>query len=145
VLVTEAGLAAPPSGLPVQEWYFDSGNSGDAFAWRQHLINAGLDPDQQLAPDRITVTSSLTGRLLVPVRQADLWLLSNLPAQQNSPYRMGMGRGIPFRNVPTLPDPHLNRPLIGMRALRRARLRVEVDAAADTVSVWTPDLSLPSP
>jgi hypothetical protein len=45
--------------------------------------------------------------------------------------------------VSTLPDPHFQRPLIGIRALRSARLRVEIDFDADTVSVWTPDVPVP--
>jgi hypothetical protein len=139
VLVTEVGLAVPPSGMRVQQWFIDTGSFGEAFAWRSHLLSAGLDPDQNQWTSSIVVTSSVGGRLQVQVRQADLWLVSNVPAYQNTPYRIGLERGIPFRNVPTLPDPQFNRPLIGMRALRRARLRVEIDLANDTVSVWTPD------
>jgi hypothetical protein len=45
--------------------------------------------------------------------------------------------------VPALPDPQFQRPLIDIRALRSARLRVETDFASDTVSVWTPDLTTP--
>jgi hypothetical protein len=143
VLVTEPGLAAPPS-LPVQQWFFDTGCFGEAFAWRSHLLSAGLDPDQNQLPSSMVVTSSVGGRLQAPVRRADLWLVSNVAAFQNAPYRIGLERGIPFRNVPILPDPQFNRPLIGMRAMRRARLRVEIDLEGDTVSVWTPD-PVPSP
>ena len=46
---------------------------------------------------------------------------------------------LPFQDTPTVPDPHWQRPLIGIRALRSAGLRVEIDFAHDTVSVWTPD------
>jgi hypothetical protein len=45
--------------------------------------------------------------------------------------------------VPTLPDPQFQRPLIGIRALRTAGLRLEIDFAADTVSVRTPDVPTP--
>jgi hypothetical protein len=138
VLVTEAGLAAPPAGLPLQHWHLDTGHTGEAFAWRHHLQAAGLDPDQGHAPGAAALTSSLAGKLLVPVRQADLWLVSNIPALQGRPYPVRLERGVPFRDLTALPDPNLNRPLIGMRALRRARLRVEVDFDADVVSVWVP-------
>jgi hypothetical protein len=67
-----------------------------------------------------------------------VWLASNLPALQSNPYRIRMERGLPFLNLPFRPDPLFNRPLIGMRSLRRAGLRVEIDFAADVVSVWTP-------
>jgi hypothetical protein len=52
---------------------------------------------------------------------------------------MVLHRGLPFRDVPTRPDPLLQRPLIGIRAMRAAGLRVEIDFASDTISVWTPD------
>jgi hypothetical protein len=139
VLIAEAGLASPPSGLTEQRWYFDSGNVGEAFAWRHHLIVAGLNPDQNQWSGSILINSSVGGRIQVPVRQADVWLVGNVPAFQNAPYRLELERGIAFRNVPILPDPQLHRPLIGMRAVRRARLRMEVDFMTDTVSVWTPD------
>jgi hypothetical protein len=138
-------LVGPPPGLSAQEWFFDTGNSGEAFAWRYHLLVAGLDPDLHHASVRVAVTSSVGGKTVVPIRQADLWLVSNLPAHQGTPYRLVLERGIPFRNVPTIPDPHFSRPLIGMRTVRRARLRVEVDCNTDTVSVWTPDPPPPTP
>jgi hypothetical protein len=115
VLVAEASLAAP-TGVIEQQWYFDTGSLGEAFAWRHHLVVAGINPDQNRWPGSILVTSSVGGRTQVPVRQADLWLVSNVAAFQNAPYRLALERGIPFRNVPALPDPQFNRPLIGMRA-----------------------------
>jgi hypothetical protein len=141
VLASDPGLPMPPSGAPVVWWFLDTGHAGDAFAWRHHLVAAGLDPDQRQAPVQVALTTSVAGRMLVPIREADLWLVSNVPAFRNSPFRLPLGRGIPFRNVPLLPDPHLNRLLIGMRALHRAHLRLEIDCAGDTVSVWTPDPS----
>ena len=138
VIVSESGLLAPPSNAQPQEWALDTGNTGDAFAWRHHLIAAGLDPDISRAGSR-GVTSAMGGpKQILPIRSADLWLVSNLPALAASPYKIELDPGIPFRDVPTLPDPQLQRPLIGMRALRRARLRVELDFASDTVSIWTP-------
>jgi hypothetical protein len=139
VLITDAGLPVPPPGLSVQHWCLDTGYTGDVFAWRHHLLAAGLDPDRDRMPGWVTVTSSVSGKLQVPIRSADLWLVSNLPSFQSSPYRLALDRGIPFRNVPNQPDPHLNRPLVGMRTLQRAALRVELDYAKTTVSVWTPD------
>jgi hypothetical protein len=139
VLISEPGLLAPPAGLPVVVWYLDTGHDGEAFAWRHHLLAAGLDPDQRRAAGQITLTTSLGTRMQIPIRAADLWLVSNVPALQNSPFRLPLSRGIPFRDVPAIPDPHLNRPVIGMRTLHRARLRVELNCVDETVSVWTPD------
>ena len=142
VILTEPTLQAPPPVTGVQEWALDTGNRGEAFAWRHHLVQGGLDPDQGRMPQPMTIRT-VAGRLSVPVRDADLWLVSNIPALQPTPYRISLHRGLPFFDVPTPPDPQFQRPLIGIRALRSAGLRVEIDFAADTVSVWTPDV--PSP
>ena len=79
MLVTESGLSAPPSNASVQGWSFDSGNTGEAFAWRHHLLAGGLDPNVQRARGLIAVTSTVGGKEYLPIRQADLWLVSNLP------------------------------------------------------------------
>jgi hypothetical protein len=81
--------------------------------------------------------------LTVPVRYAHLWLVSNVPALQATPYRMVLHRGLPFHDVPSQPDPEFQRPLVGIRALRSAGLKVEIDFANDTISVWKPDVHVP--
>jgi hypothetical protein len=139
VLLTEANLPAPPPGLLPQEWALDTGNRGEGYAWRHHLIQAGLDPDQNRLPQPVAITAAVGGKTLVPIRQVDLWLVSNLPVSPPDPYRIVLHRGLPFQDVPTIPDPQFQRPLIGIRAMRAAGLRVEIDFAHDTVSVWTPD------
>jgi hypothetical protein len=141
ILVTECGLSVPPSHAAVQQWVFDSGNTGEAFAWRQHLLAVGLDSNVQRARGLIALTSAVGGKEYLPIRQADLWLVSNLAVFSGTPWRLPLQHGIPFRDVPTRPDPHYHRPLIGMRTLRRAGLKVELDFAHGSVSVWTPDNS----
>ena len=138
VMATEPSLMAPPPVSLVQDWVLDTGNRGEAFAWRHHLLQAGLDPDQGRLPQPMTIRT-VTGRTSVPVRDVDLWLVSNLPGTPPIPYRIVLHRGLPFLDAPTPPDPHFQRPLIGVRALRNAHLRVEIDFNHDTVSVWTPD------
>jgi hypothetical protein len=137
VMVTEPSLTGPPPVAQVQEWALDTGNRGEAFAWRHHLLLASLDPDQGRLPQPMTIRT-VTGKVTVPVRDVDLWLVSNLPVPL-PPYRIVLHRGLPFMDVPTVPDPQFQRPLIGIRAMRSAGLRVEIDFAHDTVSVWTPD------
>jgi hypothetical protein len=143
VLLTEPNLLSPPAGIGVQEWVLDTGNRGEAYAWRNHLVQANLDPDQNRLPNPLSITAVVGGKATVPCRAADLWLVSNLAGQGNRPYRIALQRGLPFQDVPTIPDPQFQRPLIGIRALRRAGLRVEIDFAQDTVSVWTPDPTPP--
>ena len=139
VLGTDPGLNAPPAGLPFQEWTLDTGNTGEAFAWRHHLLQAGLDPDVRRLPGNIRIASAAIFQApRAALRETDLWLGSNRPQFRGSPHRIPLKRGLPFLDLPTLPDPHFHRPVIGIRALRRAGLRVELNFAADVVSVWTP-------
>jgi hypothetical protein len=49
---------------------------------------------------------------------------------------------LPFHDVPTRPDPQFQRPIIGIRALRAAGLKIEIEFSNDTISVWTPDRAL---
>jgi hypothetical protein len=77
------------------------------------------------------------------LRDVDLWLVSNLLALQPTPFRITLHRGLPFHDFLTVPDPQFQQPLVGIRALRSARLRVEINFDHDTVSVGTPDPSLP--
>ena len=137
VILAEPFLTAPSASAAVQDWVLDTGNRGEGFAWRHHLIQAGLDPDFNRLPYTMNIHTA-SGRLTVPLRDADLWLVSNIPALRPLPFRLVLRRGLPFRDVPTLPDPQFHRPLVGLRALRSAGVRVELDFVADTVSVWTP-------
>lgn len=137
VVLAEPTLTVPPPVAGVQEWVLDTGNRGEAFAWRHHLTQAGLDPDANRMPQPMTIRT-VSGQVVVPVRDADLWLVSNVPALRATPYRISLHRGLPFHDAATLPDPHFQRPLVGIRAMRSAGLRVEIDFAADTISVWTP-------
>lgn len=138
IVLTEPMQLNPPSVTSAADWMLDTGTRGEAFAWRHHLVQAGLDPDQDRMPLPMMIRT-VSGQIIVPVRDADLWLVSNIPAFHSTPYRMVLHRGLPFRDVPTRPDPIFQRPLIGIRALRAAGLKLEIDFANDTVSVWTPD------
>jgi hypothetical protein len=138
IVLTEPVLLNPPAVTGEIDWVLDTGNRGEAFAWRQHLIDAGLDPDQGRMPLPMVIRT-VAGTLTVPVRDVDLWLVSNIPALRPSPYRMVLHRGLPFHDVTTRPDPPFQRPIIGIRALRAVGLKIEIDFAKDTISVWTPD------
>lgn len=139
VWLTDPGLAAPLPNSPLQEWVLDTGNTGEGFAWRHHLLQAGLDPDVHRLPGHIRIGgATIQQPPRASLREADLWLASSLPALHSKPFRIRLERGLPFLDLPARPDPLFHRPLIGMRALRRAGLRMEIDFAADVVSVWTP-------
>jgi hypothetical protein len=138
VVLAEPSLPGPPPIGHVEQWVLDTGNRGEAFAWRHHLLAAGLDPDQGRLPQAMSIRT-VSSKITVPVRDADLWLVSNLTASPPEPFRLVLHRGLPFMDVVAVPDPQLQRPLIGVRALRSAGLKIEIDFAQDTISVWTPD------
>jgi hypothetical protein len=142
LIATEPSLTVAPVVALVQDWVLDTGNRGEAFAWRYHLVQTGLDPDQGRLPQPMTI-QTVAGKVNVPVRDVDLWLVSNLPGPPLEPYRIVLRRGLPFHDTPNIPDPYFQRPLVGVRALRTAKLRIEIDFNQDTVSVWTPDPTPP--
>jgi hypothetical protein len=139
IVLTEPTLLHAPSPTTATDWVLDTGNRGEAVAWRSHLVQSGLDPDQYRLPMPRSVRT-VAGRLTVPVRYAHLWLVSNIPAWRPTPHRMVLHHGLPFHDIVSRPDPVFQRPLVGIRALRSAGLKVEIDFANDTISVWTPDV-----
>jgi hypothetical protein len=117
IVLTEPTLLNPPSPASSTDWVLDTGNRGEAYAWRHHLIQAGLDPDQGRMPSPMIIRT-VAGRVTVPVRDADLWLVSNVQALHLPPFRMVLRRGLPFYDLASRPDPQFQRPLIGIRAAR---------------------------
>jgi hypothetical protein len=96
IVIAEPMLPNPPSVTTATDWLLDTGNRGEAFAWRHHLTPAGLDADQGRMPLPLIIRT-VAGGLTVPVRDADLWLVSNIPAVRSTPYRMVLHRGLPFQ------------------------------------------------
>jgi hypothetical protein len=136
VLVTDLGSGPRLRARP-QRWALDTRFTGEAYAWRHHLIGAGLDPDVRRKGS--TYLAPLGGASQeFPLCAASLWLVSNIPSLRTDPYRIILRNGIAFRNVHSLPNPETNCPLLGMRAIEEAGLRVLIDCAGGTVSVWVP-------
>jgi hypothetical protein len=75
-----------------QEWALDTGNRGEGFAWRHHLLAAGLDPDQNRTTHQVAITAAVGGKITLPCHNADLWLVSNLPGWAATPYRILLQR-----------------------------------------------------
>jgi hypothetical protein len=136
LLATERVRANPPKGRP-QRWAMDTCFTGEAYAWRSHLLEAGLNPNERLnGTVRMTPLGGPARSFLL--RSADLWLVSNIPHLQRFPWRLPLRQGIAFGEERSIPDPDAQCPLLGMRALQRAGLRLAIDFRRETVSVWTP-------
>jgi hypothetical protein len=94
-LIVTNRRAVPRRGARPQRWAVDTRFTGEAYAWRHHLVEAGLDPDARRAG--ATFLTPLGGvPQEFPVRQADLWLVSNIPALETTPYCLELDRGLPF-------------------------------------------------
>ena len=78
ILLTEPNLPTPPAGMVPHEWVLDTGNRGEGYAWRHHLIQAELDPVQNRLAHPVAITAAVGGKTSVPARHADLLLVSNL-------------------------------------------------------------------
>ncbi len=58
------------------------------------------------------------------------WPVNNIPIFRDTPYRIKLYSGIVFRDVQSLPNPESNCPLLGMRALEAAGLKILIDLPA---------------
>ena len=74
-----------------QRWL--PGCTGDAFAWRSHLRNAGLDTARGRAG---TMPTRAAGGQIeeLPIRKASIWLFSNIPAMARLPFRLALNQGL---------------------------------------------------
>jgi hypothetical protein len=138
-VVSNPGLPGPPPTAPCRWWKFDSAFALDACAWRFHIERAGLDPfdPDWLDPLRVTIRAANDAVEPLPTREAAVWLVSNIPALRETPYRLALSPGLPFYDRSPRQTTHLY-PLLGMGAFHRARLKVTIDFDAGTLSVWTP-------
>lgn len=136
MLISNLGVPPRHRARP-QRWALDTRFTGEAYAWRHHLEEAGLDPDRMR--NGFTRLTPLGGAPQeYRLRSADLWLVSNIPALQDTPYRIELEDGVAFRDVAFLPHPEKNCPLLGMRALEPPGIKVEIDFTVRTASVWVP-------
>src|SRR4051794_8407298 len=86
-ILAEDGSGPPPFRDRPIEWVIDTGFTGEAIAWRHHLVHDNLDPDADRWPEPLSTRWTLGGRPeQVPIRKADLWLVSNLPDLKNAPF-----------------------------------------------------------
>lgn len=135
IIPTYAGKEPSANAQP-QQWVIDTGFDGDAFVWRNHFVEAGIEFDE-VKHQTAWVTSTATGRKSeVWMCKVYLWLASSVPPHE--PYRLAVPKGVACRRE-TASDPNRCRALIGMRLLIRSRLRLQCDFGAFTFSLWAPD------
>ena len=112
------------AGAPRFPAVFDCGFNDNFLIQRQQLIEwAGLIPEE------LTQVGVLrAGDRSFPMRDADVWLHCNKPGLRDEfsskpPFRLELRSGIAVSNVPGSP----RLPLLGMLALRRARLLLSIN------------------
>ncbi len=135
--------AAEPTRPQPQRWFLDTCFSGEAYAYGYHLDNAAVAP---LPPawkvmSRLTSSVSSDDPKLLPVQPADLWLVSNRAGADKKLrlFYLALNQGITRddRTLTSCDEIH-HRALIGVPALVRAGVRVEIDFRRKVVSVWVP-------
>jgi hypothetical protein len=135
VIPTEPDYPPPSATTRPFRWRLDTGCTSDGFISRSDLIEAGLNPNRPLLPSRPIRTTSgevvSTGQ-----RSLDLWLVSNIPALRDTPFRIGTNPGLHVSTATRQVFSHF--PILGMRALRRAGLKILLDYRRATASVWVP-------
>jgi hypothetical protein len=138
LVASEPGAVAPPAAAVPFNWFLDTGFAGEAFAWREHIEFAGLDPDAHpdSALDFVTALSGQRKRLRT--RKADLWIPAGA-SESEFPIRFELSRGIAFQDelIPRGREATC-RPLIGMKLLRRLGLVLKLDFQNRHFSIWAP-------
>src|SRR5437868_6429560 len=77
LFVTDPGSEPRPRAR-LQRWAVDTRFTGEAYAWRHHLVAAGLNPDVMRNGSTYLVPVQ-GGPQEFPLRSATLWLASNIP------------------------------------------------------------------
>jgi len=136
ILLTPVGQRPAPDARPLP-WVIDTGFTGEAFAWRHHLEESGIDFDKA-KQRRAKIRWSASGEeASVWLCRAHLWLVSNVDAPRKV-HRLTLYRGLTCNETRVAaPDPERHRALIGMRLLIRLGLKVEIDSADRTFSIST--------
>jgi hypothetical protein len=141
VIATEQENAVPARTAPCLPWKLDTAHELEASAWRFHLERVGLDPNRRKEPpeENAKIRSANDSVTELPIRKASLWLVSNIPSLRATPFPIYLFRGLPFFDTaPRRPERIL--PLVGIRALKRMRVQVNLNFQIEnpTVSVWVP-------
>ena len=138
VIISDPGLDGPPPASKTQEWVFDIGLTAQAFAWRAHLEDAGVDLYRWDVPSNSSIRSSIDNRKEpVKICQADVWL-PEFPCRDDGRIER-LEIEVLYRDESKRPDPQFNRPLLGLRCFMSARAKAEIDFAARTTSMWWPN------
>ena len=141
VLLAEHGDESPPVLAQPLTGFLDTGFAGEAFGWRHHLELAGLDPAIHLFHRTETFRATLHADKphVVPVRKAEIWLLSNLPRWHGAPFRLELMQGVAFRDESRVAGmSKLPRLIIGKTAFANVGTRAELDFGRGECSIWTP-------
>lgn len=125
---------------PRRPWFpaiLDPGFSHNFSIRHEHLIRwAGLDPRWLKRRQEVRINKEV-----VPLYKADVWLHPNVPGKRDraaggEPFRVELDTGIAVYPANTPNAPRL--PLLGLRALRRARLHLTIDCDRCAVTLRTP-------
>jgi hypothetical protein len=125
---------------PRRPWFpaiLDPGFSHNFSMRHEHLIRwAGLDPRWLKRGKEVRINKEVA-----PLYKADVWLHPNVPGRRDravgiEPFRLALDSGIAVYPPTMSSAPRL--PLLGLRALRLARLHLTIDCDRCLVALRTP-------
>jgi hypothetical protein len=129
-----------------RQWKVDTGCGPEAYAWRSHLLEAGLDPAAHRGGTG-EIRPAAGPAVERHRRKAHLLLFSNIPALEHHPFRLELSNGITLAEDADS-DPADRQPMVGMKALRAAGVQILFNLSGKTtkrndVSVWIPRAAIP--
>lgn len=150
IILAERGGDRPPSDAIAQEWYIDTGYQGDAFCSDIHLERVGLPPlANRVLGRKQKLWTSLNAdqaSIELPIRRAELWIVSNVDELADFPMRIELEPGNAVRERETTSHTAANpgplhrepRAIIGMKAFRRIGARLELRFDERAFSLFMP-------
>jgi len=137
VSLTEARRPSLDPGYPYFPAILDIGHNHNFAIQEQQLVNwAGMDPRVLTRVGGIRI-----GGERLPLFEVDVWLHTNVPGKRDivtnkPPFRLELDEGVAIYPRTMTSAPRL--PLLGLRALRVAGLRLSIDGQTQRVTIRTP-------
>jgi hypothetical protein len=137
VSLTDVRRASLDAGYPYFPAILDIGHNHNFAIQERQLVDwAGLDPRLLAKLGEIRIRGDS-----LPLLEANVWLYRNTPGERapavsRPPFRVEIGAGVAVYPRALTTAPRL--PFLGLRALRVAGLRLNIDGQAQRVTIRTP-------
>ena len=135
--LTEPYAGAPPPLADARLFVIDTG-SDYSSVFLDDLIESGL-PVRGPGGGQVRMILYDGSEVVRRRRDVTLWLYSNLRDAAPSPLRIDLSGGVIILPTPAPNIARLLKPVLGMKPLLDAGVRVDLDFGARRFSIWAPD------